>query len=178
MTRLTPYSGLSAQRLTAMINQDNRSSLRLGIDFTLGLPQEFEGEGRNTQVVMTPVPGTRYKGPETVYYKRLALDALNRLPEGSVLPVEIPQGPFWIHDILPQINEGLGLNLTAEEVVNQYHEEEFPSYPLRIDSSKSLAWVDFEFTFVVVRKQSPVDIPLTEVIPNNYLSGLEYREAQ
>ncbi len=178
MTRLTPYSGSSAQRLTAMINQDNRSTLRLGIDFSFGLPTSFEGEGRNTQVVMTPVPGTRFKGPETVYYKRLTLDSLNRLPEGSVIPVEIPQGAFWIHDILPRINAGLGLSLTPEEVINQYHDEETPTYPLRIDSSKSLAWVDSEFTFIVVREEPAVDVPLTDVIPVNYLSGLEYRELQ
>ena len=175
MDRLRPYSGLSAYRLTAMINKDNRKSLRLGIDFTFGPPAEFEDEeGRNTQVVITPVFGSRFKGPETVYYKRLSLTALNRLPQGSVLSVAVPPGSFWIHDILPRINEGLGLNLSPGEVVNEFFEDELLAYPLRIDSSVSLTWIDSEFTFVVERETTPVDVPLSEAIPNNYLSGLEY----
>lgn len=178
MANPKPYGGSSAQRLTAMINRDNQGSLQLGIHFTFGEPSEFLDEyGRNTQVTMTPVPGTHFRGPETIYYKRMSLDVLANLPGGFVQPVLVPRGPIYIHDILPRINAALGVDLEPEEVVDEYFEEELDVYPLRIVNSASLAWVESGFTFAIEREPDSPTIPLLAAIPTNLLSGLQYQEA-
>lgn len=182
MANLTPYSGSSAQRLTAVINKDNHKELRLGADFTFGLPIDFEEIEqrvvvRNTQVLLVPVFGTRYH-PEYVFYERLTLQALYDLPEGYIAPVVVPPGSFYIHDILDSINAALGLNLAADEVVNAFFEEELDAYPLHTLNDVCLAWLDSDFTFTVNRDGTSTPIPLTQAIPNNVLSGLIYHPGE
>lgn len=174
MATLTPYSGLSTSRLTAMINQDNRSALRYGVDFTFGQLEPFAGNGgRNTRVKLVSLKPQRYRD-EWVYYRRLPLTALDRLPEGTVKPVTIASLPFSIHQILPQLNTALGLDLVPSEVEDAIFSTPQSDYPLRIVDANSVAWHNSDFHFKAVFPEPPVEMWLSERLPNTQLSGLFY----
>lgn len=173
MADTTPYVGLSPSRLTELINQDNNSNLQLGVDFTFGAPSGYsDAQGRNTQVTMTPVPGTNWPKPETVHYTRLALTILNDLPVGWVQPVAIPNIPFTLANLLDRINVALGINLTQDEIVNTVYTTPQSSYRLPINESISLAWIDSDYEFPASLPGG--DIPLAQAITNNVLNGLTY----
>lgn len=173
MAIVKPYSGLSSDRLTELINSDNRSALVEGVDFTYGNPIGYSGPAnRNTQVTITPVSGAKYKGPKDLHYRRLELSVLDNLPPGSVAKVEIPSLPFSIHGILNEINIALGLNLTVDEVHDATFDEKLPEYPLRINEDISLAWLDVDYQFKVHHIGD--NIPLEDVIVFNVLDGLEF----
>lgn len=173
MADTTPYVGLSPSRLTDLINEDNASNLQLGVDFTFGPPSPYsDAQGRNTQVTMTPVPGTNWPRPETIHYTRLALTILNDLPVGWVQPVAIPSVPFTLANLLDAINEALGINLGQDEIVNTVYTTPQSSYRLPINESISLAWIDSDYTFKASFAGGA--IPLAEAIQNNVLNGLTY----
>lgn len=173
MSDTTPYAGLSPERLTALINQDNNSRLRLGVDFTFGIPGPYSDTfGRNTQVSLTPAPGTPYPAPETAKYTRLPLTVLDALPEGWVQPVAIDTLPFKLSMLLDQINQALGLNLTSGEIVDVTYDSLQLTYRLPINEGVSLGWVDSEFEF---EAQFPGGgIPLDRVVRNTTLNGLTW----
>jgi hypothetical protein len=172
MDNTKPYAGASDQRLTALINQDNNSALQLGVDFTFGSPQPYsDSTGRNTEVILTPVPGRPYAPtPEPVHYVRLALTVLDDLPVGWVKPVSIRSVPFSIRGILANINAALGLDLIADEVVDATYSVEADQYPLAVNEAVSLAWIDSDFQFKAVFGE----VPLSSVVTNQELSGLNY----
>lgn len=174
MDGLLPYGGSSITRLTALINKDNSSQIRYGIDFTFTLPESnTQKPGKDTKIFVLPKPSKLYYDkPIPIYYKRLTLTALDRLPEGMVNPVFIPSVPFTIHDILPQINEALGIDLLAKEVVNAEHVEVLPRYPLRIVEGMSVAWIDSDYEFPAVHDRT--EIPLSSIITTTVMSGLTY----
>lgn len=175
MPTLTPYIGTSVDRLTKMINQDNGKQLQVGVDFTYGTPVTVTSgkDGRNTKVTLTPIPGTKYEkdGPKDVFYWRLGIDALGRLPAGSLDEVQVPNVPFKIHAILPLINQALGLNLLPEEVENTEYTVQADSYTLTIVEG-SLAWKPSSYTFAA--HNTGEDIPLASVVVNTNLNGFEY----
>lgn len=174
MADLRPYGGSSLARLAAMINGDNKTNLVPGVDYALGPPHPFTDQlGRNTQVAFTPLIDTDIKVPQVVKYWRLDLSVLGDLPPGYVKTVDIEAVPFSIHEILPRINDALGIDLIPEEVVDAHYTFQQAAYPLVIKTEASLAWTGvFAFN---ARFTGPL-IPLPDVIPNNVLSGLIWNE--
>lgn len=172
MPALTPYIGLSRDRLTALINRDNSKTLTEGVDFTYGSVSAIVGRnGRNAKVTLTPVPGSGYPSAQDVTFWRLGIDALGRLPAGSTDSVPVPRLPFSIHGILPVINTALGLNLTPAEVEDTVYTEEAPSYAMKIVDG-SLAWYPSTYSFPATNTGD--DTPLSSVITSTLLSGLVY----
>jgi hypothetical protein len=177
MPSLTPYIGRSSARLLALLNADNGTNYQEGVDLTFGEPVIKAGPGtRNTQVTITPVDTTKYSGPQDLHYTRLGLDALSRLPNGALDVVEIPALPFSIHQVLPQINTALGLNLTPAEVEDTIYTESAPTYALKVVGNASLAWVDSEFSFPV--HITGEDVWLGTVITNTSLDGFNYAQPE
>lgn len=169
----TPYAGSSAQRLVALINQDNASNLQLGVDFTFGLPLPYsDAKGRNTQVSLIPSATSKWRSPETIHYTRLSLRVLRELPSGWIQPVLIANAPFSLQDVLDSINSALGINLDIEEIVNVQYDALQATYRLPINEQVSLAWIDSDFVFPAVFAN--VDIPLDTAIAQKALSGLTY----
>jgi hypothetical protein len=175
MPTITPYAGLSNNRLTAMINQDNGGNLQEGVDFTYGVPSTIEGNGgRNTTITLTPVPGSQYTAPQNVNYWRLGIDILGNLPEGSLDVVPVPTAPnFSIHSILGYINASLGLMLTPDEVENTVYTESQDTYTLTILPG-SLAWAESSYDFAAAPGDGAV--PLASVVIETALEGLDYVE--
>lgn len=148
MARLKPYAGTSHARLTALLNAGNNLSLQENVDFTFGTPTVISGpNGRNTSVVFNPVNYQIYD-TQTLRYRRLNLSALAQLGSEEILPVTIQTIPFTTHGILSVINEALGLNLIASEVLDETFNTVQTTYRVRIrDNSSSLAWVASEFYY-------------------------------
>lgn len=172
MADMRPYGGTSLARLAKMINDDNATNLIPGVDYTLGPPLAYtDTEGRNTQVLLTPLVETDVKVPQNVHFWRLDLAVLGELPSGYVQPVVIDTVPFTIHQILPQLNQALGLDLEASEVVNTRYTVPQAAYALQIRNESSLAWTG-SFGF---QAQFPEPyIPLANVITETRLVGLEW----
>jgi len=169
----TPYAGLSDQRLTDLVNLDNTTTLRVGVDFTFGPPQPYsDGSGRNTQVTLYPKAGSIWSKPETIHYTRLSLQVLRELPSGWVNPVLITSAPFTLNDVLDSINTALGLNLTTDEIVNVQYDGVQPTYRLPINEEVSLGWIDSDYVFPAIF--ADIDIPLASAIQQTALSGLTY----
>jgi hypothetical protein len=80
----------------------------------------------------------------------LSVEALNRLPEGELVPFDPITFPTTMHAILPAVNAGLGLDLIPEEV----EDVELPSIPVNgltlTITGSSLAWLAGEYFFPYV----------------------------
>lgn len=148
MARIKPYSGRSLDRLVALINLNNGLNLTYNTDFTLNNLSSIVGtNGRNSQLVFTPKLFQFYNN-QNIQYRRLSLAVLNTLPAEEIQTVVIQRVPFFTHEILPEINEALGLNLDPSEVLNELHTTMVDSYRIKIkDNVSSLAWLDSEFIF-------------------------------
>lgn len=151
MSSTHPYSGKSKDRLTSLLNAANTAARSENVDFTYGTPEAIASNGtlENTKVLLTPVAGTPYYGAVEAYYTRLPITVLGNLPSGELAPVVVENVPFYTHDILPQINAALGLDLTTDEVVNDLFMNRETSYTLTI-SDKSLAWTPSVYVYDAV----------------------------
>lgn len=168
-----PYAGTSLDRLVGLINSDNESVLALDVDFTISAPQElFHPGGRNSVVTLTPVPGTKYKGPQSVFYRRLGIDAIGRLPANFVKNVIINELPFSIHGILGDINEALGVDLSEDEVTDETFALKQDTYPLNVKQDGSYAWVNSSYNFKVNWPEDDIDLGVA--ISVGQLNGLVY----
>lgn len=172
MPTLTPYRGRSSARLTALINAANNKNIVEGVDFTYGTPVAISPDtmGRNTKVTLHPATGSHYKAPQDIFYTRLGIDALTRLPPDSVDAVLIWGIPFSVHQMLPNINFALGLDLLPEEVEDTVYNAEQPTYTLRLLNT-SLAWHDSVFQF---RATTVPLIPLASVVRDPNINALDY----
>jgi hypothetical protein len=169
MPVVKPYLGLSRDRLTSLINSANDPDRVEGTDFTYGLPNSVVGpNNENTTVTLTPVHGTNYRSPVNVFYNRLSIAVVGDLPYNSIEPAVIPSAPFWIRNVLPEINRALGLNLTADEIVNRLYTSIQSTYELKINGSKSLAWLSSTLEFQAIT--TPLS-RLNNVITSSNLSG-------
>lgn len=157
MDRVKPYSGKSVTRLANLIKSANPKLNRPDVSFEFGVPVGVQG-WLNTTLFARPIINsicptvctTSMPPPalfEEIQYRRLSLDALKMLPECEIYPVQNVVLPFSIHDILPQINEALGLDLLPEEVVNHRYENAALTYKLEILNDGNLAWTKSHYMF-------------------------------
>lgn len=148
MPRIKPYSGTSSDRLSALIRKAQIPPLPTSVSFSFGTPSVGTKPVPNPTVVsaVASVNG-RQEDPVPVDYNRLSGEALHRLPPGELVPYNPITFPTTIHAILPQINEALGINLIAAEVVNT----DLPSIPVNgitiTIKPTSLAWVPGDYLF-------------------------------
>jgi hypothetical protein len=148
MSRIKPYQGTSHARLSQLIRSAQNPPLPSGVSFEFGVP---EVGGRPvpgaTKITLQAKVRARVDPQTTVHYKRLGLDVLNKLPDGELVPFDPIIFPTTMHAILPQVNAGLGLDLSADEVDDML----LPAIPvngltIKINS-KSLAWLAGEYFF-------------------------------
>lgn len=155
-----------------MVNRANKKNLVYGVDFIFGIPIADSGvDGRNTKVDVIPLRNLKTYKAADVFYQRLPLNVLNLLPEGFTKPVLIHAVPFRIHQILPRINEALGLDLMPEEVEDALCESVDELYTLTVKEG-SLAWLASSVEFVA---QHVTDIPLESILTVTILNGLQYK---
>lgn len=148
MSRIKPYQGTSAARLSQLIRSAQQPALPSGVAFQFGLPTAgTKPVPGSTAVVVEARAGARRDAPVTINYKRLSLEALKRLPAGELVPFDPILFPTTMHSILPQINAGLGLDLSEDEVVDVA----LPGIPVNgltiTITATSLAWLPGEYFF-------------------------------
>lgn len=156
MPTLTPYQGLSVDRLAALINSDNNTSYKLGKDFTLGAPSAVTTDtGRNAQVTLTPTSGSGIARPQRLTYTRLGIDAIGRLPTNSVDAVPVDKLPTTTTGLLDAINTALGLDLLPAEVEDLTYSTLLDTFALTI-ADGSYAWTPGStYHFSVAVAQAP-----------------------
>lgn len=172
MSRLTPYAGSSLARLCELLVTANNIDLKYGTDYVFrdmqSIPTETTGE--NTQIVFVPLVWDGKFAEQEIKYTRLNLDALTRLPAGSIQPVKLQYFPFQMGDVINEINEALGLNLTADEVHNDAVSGTDLHYVLRINEDNSLAWlgsIELEIdVFGKTHLRVPINRPVLGQIEN------------
>lgn len=175
MPQLTPYEGRSVDRLVSMINADNQTDYVIGTDCNIAsgpLVVTAGPDGRNTKVLIDPLPASGYTEQQEVFYWRLGIDALSRLPVGSVDAIERPTIPFTTHEVLDTLNAALGLDLIASEVENLTYTQEASEYPLTIKAGASYAWLPSTYMFQVTFTDQ--NFSLGSAITNGDLNGLTY----
>lgn len=149
-----PYKGTSVNRLLALINSTLTVPLVLGVDFNFGKLTTLSHPRYNTRIRIKPVNVGQFV-EQDVYYTRLSLDAIGRLPVDERPPVTIRTASFTIHEILADINTALGLDLTPDEVFDTHYSERQDTYRLQVRSGASVAWKPSFYDFAVIH-----DIPL------------------
>lgn len=147
MPTIAPYAGTSLQRLVALINQNASQPITTPADFTLTRMTALVSGQYNTRIRFKPTSSAFVE--QDLYYQRLSLSALSRLPAGEILPVVVRTMPFTIHSILPALNSALGLDLQPDEVFNSYFDTEQTHYPLQVRANQSLAWIPSSYMFEV-----------------------------
>ena len=136
-----PYAGISSKRLVDLINSTNGTALVEGVDFYFGPPRAVAGaQGFNTRVRLHRLT-SQYPSDIDVEYTRRPLSDLHDLPAGMIESPNLDSPVFRVHEILPEINEALGLSLLADEVENTNFTTEQENYPIKI-TGRSLAWTE------------------------------------
>lgn len=115
------YTLSPEQLLTDLINAQNRYQVSHD-SVTYGVPQPVDSNliPRNTTILIKAIPGGRYHGQRPVYYNRVALadfvTAQTRL-------VFVRGEATRLADLITQVNEVLGINLTVDD----YEDGDVPS---------------------------------------------------
>lgn len=146
MPRIKPYQGTSHDRLSQLIRNAQQPPLPLEVSFIHGDPRRgpYPGVG-STTLDTRAVTAIHTDIPVAVNYDRLSVEALQRLPAGELLPFDMISFPTWMHDILPKINEAIGLNLSTDEVLD-VELLEIPDNGFTITITEaSVAWLPGEY---------------------------------
>lgn len=167
---IKPYSGLSNDRLTKLINDanPNKPALVEGVDFQFGKPLSTTRSGYNTRVRLKSLSPDK-AADQDIYYNRLSLEVLNDLPPGCIKEVHIGTSEFSIHGAIDAINLALGLDLTIEEVKDRVFVEPQEKYPLTIGNQGSFAWLDNTTYYFTLGEG---DMWLADLLTKIYLDGL------
>ena len=119
MARIKPYRGKSKERLNAMIRATTVPAIPKDITLLISDTVEQEqGQNTNSKVDVRAVMSHGVSAPITLKYRRLNIGMLKRLPNGELLPYKDIAFPTTVHQILPIINEALGVDLHWSEVIN------------------------------------------------------------
>lgn len=166
MSRLTPYAGSSLARLCELLVTANNVNFEYGTDYVFRDMQAIPTGplGENTQIVFVPLVWDSQFAEQEIKYIRLDLDVLTRLPPGSIQPVKLSYFPFQMGDVINEINEALGLNLTADEVHNDVVTGTDLHYVLRINEDNSLAWLGSIELEIDVNGKTHLRVPINHPV--------------
>lgn len=175
MPRIKPYAGTSQTRLSELIRNAQQPPLPTAVQYTFSnLRTGTASVDGATDVTVVASVGPRTDPAIDINYQRLSIDVLSLLPPGFIEEVPVQELPFSIHDILPEINAALGIDLLPEEVVDEVFTEALETYPLTINEPASYAWYSSVYYF----KMGQGDINLSDVITNTIMDGLEYAQPE
>lgn len=176
MSLLKPYSRLTRNRLTTLINNDSDRDRVEGVDFNYGIPQSATGpNGTNTIVSLIPTQTSGECTVTNVYYNRLPLSMVTQSFYKPVNPIIVANLPFTAHQILPEINQVYGLNLTQNEVENTTYVNVQDTYQLTIGDGSSLIWLPGTMEFSVTILNVP---NIGESINQDSFDGFSQSDAE
>lgn len=171
MSHVSNFTQDPQKILVDLINEDNNASLTLeAVD--IALHEDQETLEKNTRALVTPKAGSGYSGSVSVEYNRLDIKGFVDLyyPNGFVIPLGDTESFL---DLIPEVEAGLGIKLTEDLDYEDQIIEPWEGIPNETKQiivpilATSLIYVgELEFTL------DGNDIPLTDVLPVNILSGL------
>lgn len=171
---VSDYTKQPDQIAIDLINHDNRANLTTSIVY-LGVPTANANPAieRDTQMVVTARPGLNIVGSVTVYYNRVDL---KDFVGSKSLAIEVGTATR-LKDLIPKINDLLGINLTSAD----YLDVALPAYVGTFNESYDIALVASPTSWVYkgsltfnVRSN---DIDLRDVVTATTLNGLYYQAA-
>lgn len=156
----------SREVILALINRDNGSSLtfeEVTFDPPVANPPAWV---RNTTVTVRALDGSSVTGTRDVYYDRLDLG----VQFSRTIPVVVADYLNTTHDALPYINEAYNLQLSEEDIIEEFitgNSHTFKAAPT------SYVWLG-EVTFNILPVGDDNDISLAEDIIQPVLDGFIY----
>lgn len=133
------YSGLSAERLTALINATNNTDLVEGVDFNYGAIKEVKVTGANTQMQILFLGDlSGYK--DRVFYNRIDLKHLAKSRPQLGQEVYVAKLPTTSHDLIEQLNLLYGTDLRDNDIEFKRYSKIEPVFEI-VASAQSLAWI-------------------------------------
>lgn len=115
----TDYTRDEIDVVIDLIRRGNGNKALSNVMVTFGNPNVFtptEEINRNTLIVGTARPGYLYRGSQSFYYNRVPL---TKFVEPGVTNLDFdPDGKLKISDILPELNERLGINLKPDRIID------------------------------------------------------------
>ena len=170
----TDYTRDEIDVVIDLIRSDNENKALSGVLVSFGNPNAFsptEQINRNTLLIATAKPGYLYRGSQTFYYNRVPLD---KFYEQDVHDITFDEeGKRFISDILPELNERLGINLTADKILDS----RIPAIPENFAGVDVLVQVlptSLVYLDSLLVRIGRSDNDLFKVIVDPEMDGLEY----
>lgn len=117
MSHVSDFTKDARSIITDLINFDN-PDLQLSADMVdYSNPIPMTGNYRNTDLTVTPRPGSGYTGSTSVFYDRLDITQFATEVYGDDIVIGIGESTRLSH-VIPQINLLLGINLTDRDYVD------------------------------------------------------------
>lgn len=115
----TDYTRDEIDVLIDLIRRDNSNKILHPLMVSFGNPNTFNPTpeiARNSMVVATARPGYQYRGSQTFYYNRVPL---NKFVDVGITDLDFKEeGKTNISDLLPELNERLNINLSANRIID------------------------------------------------------------
>lgn len=114
------------QILMEAINDENRTSLDYQ-DFVFGTPEPatLERSDINTKIVITPKVGSAYYNSRTIYYRRMDIAEIYASKQ---MEIDV-DGRLELNELIDDINEFYGINLTVDDYIDTTLPVEDPQNP-------------------------------------------------
>lgn len=133
------YSGLSADRLTALINATNKTNLVEGVDFNYGNIKEVKVVGANTQMQILFL-GALAGYKDRVFYNRIDLKHLAKIGPETGNELYVASLPTTSHNLVEQLNLLYGTDLRDGDIEFKRYSKIEPVFEI-VASAQSLAWI-------------------------------------
>lgn len=122
-------------KLFKLINKENNTSLDPA-QFDISLPTAYTNPlypDINTQVRITPLPGTGYQGAVTIYYRRTDFKDLFKLFHYEINPIDA----IYLSEIIPELNNAFGIDILRSD----YIDVELPAYLVNYPDRQRIATI-------------------------------------
>lgn len=168
---------LPEEILVDLINKDNPGAALTTAAVSFKIPSRLpEGSARNTEVVVYAKRGSGMRGEVRVWYNRLDIaKVIHDVEESPVIELGTAAR---VRDLIPEINERFGINLTSDDYIDaslpaSANEPGTNTYPFTFQmKSESLPY--FGEVAFTVRTNEPVGIWLNTVITDRVLNIFTY----
>ena len=156
LVKATDIQADKKAQLTSIANHDSNVNWQEMIDFDFGAMETVSvaPAGRNTRVFVY----AHKQGyvDQWLYYTRVSPSTINdQFTDGNIPTVLVPNEPFTVYSILDEINAALGLNLTADDIVNTAFQPGLSEYPITFKTT-SLGWLPGTYTLKVTYDQPTI----------------------
>lgn len=163
-------SMLSRDQVLALINQSSGLSLTWEqVEFGEPVAATGETPERNTELVITGIPNSGYRGTATIMYDRINLAEFKPLVTEAVLQVD---GEPTIEKLLASFNELFGSNLELEDIRDDHSIPTAAEIEDGLEFTLRAAAASYAYRGDVSLTIQPLDVDIDLAIEDKMLDGL------